>query len=347
MHKCGSSAIQQALSVNPVLHKQTGGRFLYAAINPAGDLLHGSALKRCLPASAESYVSTASWRELAKFDEVRMTLLRIKLGRICKADDMVILSNEGWGHKFAVFQRERILERLGLNCHVVIYVRPQVAWVNSAWWQWGVWEDMPFQQWVNTRRLEWHRVAEGWRNTPRVDKVTVRLLPRDIVTDFSGVIGSVLPEHLGEANVSLPGTVLRVLQRHRHLRPEAHSSEIEFVLARHLSMPKGKTPWVVPRPLIEKIIKQFSESNRMLLDYLDDEQKKIMMNDPAWWSAEFYADRRAEPLRAILPSAVEMDQLLASSFEALLNLDRQNRRLAAEKAQPLWKRLSNWLKTPH
>lgn len=341
MHKCGSSAIQQALSLHPVLEKESGnGRFVYAAITSDGWLLRGDALRREMAVRAQSYVSSASWRDLAGFGDVRMSLLRTLLGRLVRGNDSVILSNEGWGNQFAVFQRHRLLERMGLRCHVVVYVRPQVAWLNSAWWQWGAWGDMPLQRWANTRRLEWHRVVEGWRNTPGVEKVSVRLLPGDIVTDFARVIGAVTPPHRDEANVSLPGSVLRVLQRHRELRPDPHSSEIEFVLSRHLKMEKGKTPWVLPPELIDRILKQTHDSNISLMECLDDEQKALMQNDPAWWSDEYYADRKLEPCQPQEPNAAELDELVAALFDAMHKLDMRHRQmLAGGWSRPWWRRI--------
>lgn len=342
--KCGSSAIQQALSLHPVLQKNSGGRYLYAAITADGLMLQGDSLRQQLPARGQSYIASTSWKELAELGPARLAILKAMLGRILKADDTLILSNEGWSNHFGFFQQERLLESLGLNCHVVLYVRPQLAWLNSGWWQWGAWENKPLEQWVN-RKIDWYRVVEGWRNTSGVEKVTVRLLPKDIVTDFSRVIGAVPPPHLGETNVSLPGSVLRVLQRHRELRPDAHSPEIEFVLSRHLKMEKGKTPWVLPPELIERVLKQTHDSNKRLMDCLDDEQKLLMQNDPAWWSAEYYADRMVEPCQPQEPNAVELDGLVAASFEALRNLDRQYRALLADRADnSYWGRISRWFK---
>lgn len=342
MSKCGSSALQQAMSFSPVIRKKDGGQFVYAALHSSGLLSHGDALAQQAKIMPQSYVSSATWKELSEMGLAKTLFLKTALARLCAPRKTVILSNEGWGGRFAVFQEGKILEKLDLNCHVVLYVRPQIEWLNSAWWQWGAWSEVPMQQWAIKRRMLWHRLVEEWRNTPGVRKVTVRVLPRDIVADFSNVIGAVPFGDGALANASLPGSVLRVFQRHRHLRPDEHSSTIEFVLSRHLSLPKRKTPWVLPQKLVSTIISRCEESNRILLDYLEGDQKSLMQDNPAWWSADYYADRKVEPARAVKPVAEELDELAAASFKALLELDLQYRKLLSAQSGPWWRRLPGW-----
>src|SRR5262249_46899346 len=147
------------------------------------------------------------------------------------------LSNEGWGNEYAEFAEQRLLERLDIDAEIVLYVRPQVAWCNSAWWQWGAWNRNTFARWLDKQlmRIQWETIRAGWQAVPGVRAVHVRLLPEDILADFCALVGlDPLPPAV--INASLPEPVLRLFQRHRELRGGPHESALEFSIARHLRL---------------------------------------------------------------------------------------------------------------
>ncbi len=324
MPKCGSSALQSALSGSPELSGHDGRVLRYVALQRSGQLLQGSALSERAAVTQSGYVPSARLAQLGGFGALRRRILAGQLREAAADGARLLLSNEAWGHEHAQFRRMRFIEQLGLDAEVVIYVRPQVAWCNSAWWQWGAWKDVPLPRWLRNQqqRVRWTDVVSGWQQVPGVSKVSVRLLPQDIVADFCTLLGATAPAH-AEINPSLPEAVLRVFQRNRGLRATADDSAIEFAIGRHLRFEGAGTPWVLNAETCARIVQESHDSNLELLELLDKESRAQMRDDPAWWSAEFYAGRAVQPSRPPLPNAAQSDQLAAAALDALYRIDVQ------------------------
>ena len=324
MPKCGSSALQSAFSATPELKGHDGRALRYVALQRNGQLLHGNALRERAAISQSGYVPSARLARPGGFAVARRRYIVRQLHEAAHDGARLLLSNEAWGHEHAEFRGTRFLEKLGLDAEVVLYVRPQVAWCNSAWWQWGAWKDVPLQRWVRNQqqRTCWAEVVKGWRQVPGVAKVSVRLLPQDIVADFCTLLGAAAPVTTA-INPSLPEAVLRVFQRHRWLRPTADDSAIEFVIGRHLRFEGAGTPCVLDAESCARIVQQSHDGNLELLELLDDASRQRMRDDPAWWSAEFWADRGVQGWKPPPVNAAQSDQLAAAALDALYRLDAQ------------------------
>ncbi len=324
MPKCGSSALQAALSGTPELIGHDGRVLRYVALRRTGQLLHGSALQQRAAAKPSGYVNSARLAQMGGFGTLRRRKLAGLLRDVAADGARLLLSKEGWGHEHGQFRRMRFVEQIGLDAEVVIYVRPQVAWCNSAWWQWGAWRDVPLQRWLRNQQphLRWADVVQGWQQVPGVSKVSVRLLPPDIVQDFCALIGAPAPA-AAAINPSLPEAVLRVFQRHRGLRATADDAAIEFTIGRHLRFEGSGTPWVLDAQTCARIVHDCHDSNLELLELLDEPSRAQMRADPAWWSAEFYAGRTVQPWVPPPPDAAQSDQLAAAALDALSRLDGQ------------------------
>ena len=86
-----------------------------------------------------------------------------------------------------------------MRARVVAYVRPQIEWFNSAWWQWWTWRDefdTPadlLRQWRGGWRpgfMRWRTQLAPWLVNPSVDGLTVRLYRRDTLPDFLELLGA-------------------------------------------------------------------------------------------------------------------------------------------------------------
>ncbi|MBK7522589.1 MAG: hypothetical protein IPI75_21180 [Gammaproteobacteria bacterium] len=324
MPKCGSSALQLALSGSPELRDRDARALRYVALLGNGKLLQGSALRDRAANLSSGYVASVRVAHLGGFAGVRRRGVAGQLREAASGGARLLLSNEAWGHEHAEFRDTRILEQLGVDAEVVIYVRPQVAWCNSAWWQWGAWKDVPPQRWVRNQqqRVGWADVVKGWQQVPGVSKVHVRLLPPDIVADFCALLGAAAPL-TAAVNPSLPETVLRVFQRHRWLRATPDDSAIEFAIGRHLHFEGAGTPWVLDADTCARIVHESHGSNLELLELLDDESRARMRDDPAWWSAQFYAGRGVQGWKPPPANAAQSDQLAAAALDALFRVDTQ------------------------
>lgn len=331
MPKCGSSALQTALSLHPSLKGKGSGRAEYVALLARGRVLSGAALTARAGFAPSGYVLSTRAAFLASLDGVRLNRMRAALDQLRSGGARLLLSNEGWAREHRAFAESRILERLGLQSTVVLYVRPQAGYCNAAWWQWGAWTRAPMPRWVRKQLplLHWSDVVDGWRDVPGVSEVKVRLLPPAIVGDYCRLLGLEPIEEV-VANPGLPPSVLRLFQQHRELRQGAHDSDIEFILGRHLALQPAGSPWVLNQALVGEIIEACREGNLRLCEQLDPSQRAAMRADAAWWSAEHYAARTVEPWQPRALPAAEAERLATAAFLALSRLDERYRRLAEE-----------------
>lgn len=318
--KCGSSALQRFLSLNPILPLRAGGRLIYAAIQKDGSILTGAQLKRRAVTSISNYANSAP------FGYITRQPMKFEIPEAGKKD-VVVLSSEGWRKEFDRLKIQDALAPFG-EVEALMYVRPQTEYINSAYWQWGAWSDLSFDDWFASilDDAKWYRSAQAWKKSPRVKKLTVRIVPKDVVTDFLEFIGaapSVLEAHDGKRlNSSLSDSILRVLQRHRELRPSSHQPDIDFVLEKHFGHLPGKPAWVLKPEHIETIVSGCKTDNKKLKGLLSDDQAEAMTNDPKWWEV-VVPDRNLADPGVIDPIDPDADALLATAFSDLLKAERE------------------------
>ncbi len=312
--KCGSSALQAALTANPILPLLAGGFRTYTCIGNDGRVIAG---RNIVPNRIFGYRTSVNARELGGRPDSVFTNARAALEQV----EQPIMSNEGLlcGH----VDGRVFLDRLGLPVDVVAYVRPQVEYFNSAWWQWGAWSDAAHDPWTVQRikRSQYHTYLSEWAAIPQVRSVTVRLLPTDVVTDFLttfGVDTADLPPPV-RTNSSLPSAVLRLLQRNKYLYFR-YPGQLDFVLPRLVALDRlAKAPWVVDQTLARRIVNRTRDGNLKLLEMLDPDSAAIMRADPRWWDAAVYADRTVESFDPPEPESSETERLAVALIEAILD----------------------------
>jgi hypothetical protein len=327
MPKCGSSALQTYLS-SQAFAETCHRRYAYVALQEKGGVLAGSELLERAAASAFAYCSSHDAKLVAELTARERNAALASFKALGQKYDTLILSSEGWGPLPQLFADDCLFSDDALEVTVVAYVRPQLEWMNSAWWQWGAWADVPMMKWVNRNRsrAQWDRLLEHWSAKPWVKQVDVRLLEGDVVQDFMGYLGYPIPPQ-PRANQSLPETVLRLFQRNRQLRPGPHDSAIEFVLARHLKLDAGKSPWVLRPKMIGPLIEFYRQENERLVRKLPEEQRQKILGDPRWWDAEVYAQRETSKVMVGKLRADDVEPLAVAALDAIKRMDAEIRRL--------------------
>ena len=330
MSKCGSSALQTVLSIDPDFISNAGIPIKYIAIaEKTLEIFNGNHLVEHANKIGTYAKSGNSIFKIANSDSNYFSRLKSNLQELrSQHPGKIIISNEGYGLQNELFQKSGILEKLELDCEVVFYIRPQVLWLNSAWWQWGAWEDLSLNEFIARRlpSMMWGDLARYWQAIPGVKKVTVRLLKGDVVSDFFSVIGA--PPRLGaEINKGLPARILRLFQRHRELRPNKSSSAIDFLITKNCKFNNSTPPWVLTNTEINSIVDACFSSNCLLGDYLDEQQKLLMRNDPAWWTPNHYADKVAEFWGATDAEDKDADDILLALINGLVKLNEANRKI--------------------
>lgn len=292
--KCGSSALQHALSLSPRL-ATVDGVFEYCAFGLRGKLLRGNTLSEAAQSSPFGYATCPTVPPLEHVAGFR------RAGRSLK--DMLatgaspILSNEGWIYSAEQFAGERLLEAMGLRPRVVAFVRPPIEWLNSAWWQWGAWTGAPLDRWIRNAltRSDWHQHLRAWSEVGGVVSVGAIVLGNDVVGQFHADLGAKPPVSRARYNTALPEGLLRFFQRNRAFRPGPHDSSIEFILARHLGSPDTTAPWVMTPELCRFVMDRLSPGIEALKPFLSQEDARRLDEDPAWRDPDHYRDRELAP----------------------------------------------------
>jgi hypothetical protein len=222
-----------------------------------------------------------------------------------------------------------VLEAMGSRVMVVLYVRPQVSWLNSAWWQWGAWSGVDLATWLNRSlaSANWFTIAQRWLTVPGVEDLRIRLATKDIVADFASMIGCDMKPG-PRLNGSLDGSILRLFQKRRELRPGPHDSLIDVVLSRRLGgLSQTGAPWVIDADRTADLIRHFEASNKDLLELLEPDVRTEMLNDPSWWYPAAYSNKKVEDHsgRQLTPSEVE--DLAVKAIQALMSVEAELARL--------------------
>lgn len=297
--KCGSSALQAALSAAPTILKTDGSEVNYAAFEPRkSKILDKKELYESR--GLHGYKSSPSAGAILKsnLDSLRKEILSYPTE--------LVFSSEGW--LFEPTQWENLLLELNVNAKVVVYVRPQVPVLNSAWWQWGAWSNEEFDDWMSHRLQAslWGKRVKRWAAMKGVSDLIVRPVPSDIVSDFySAILDAPAPTNGGRPNPSLPATVLRLFQRNRSLRPSAHNSRIDFALSSVLGNNEPSI-WVLNDKWIKKILEETQPDNELLMTFMDTESADCVRDDPRWWRSDAFAEKVSENPN---PQPIDPDKL--------------------------------------
>jgi hypothetical protein len=326
--KCGSSALQHFLSEHPTLSSE-GSKFEYIALADNGHLLRGRRLMRLARLHPGGYEnSTTLISSLASKPKCGAALNEILAKGI-----NIIMSHEYWAHQWNAFAKSGLLGNLARPVIVVAYVRPQVEWLNSAWWQWFYWGNQfttpeDFVLSPRAGEMDWSANLQQWRTLPNVVRVIPRLLAADVVTDFLSQLGVCLPEGADEkntVNTTLTLPMLTAIKKVAGLRG-VHNSGVDFYLQRYAPI-LGKKPWAIPPNLASRIIERMTLSNERLMEMLDPESRQIMAEDPRWWSAVPFADRTVDDPAKHRLSEAESNTLINGILPALVRAEKQIFRL--------------------
>jgi hypothetical protein len=327
MSKCGSSSLQNYLSSSEFYEVAKLNRIGYAVIDSSGNLLLGSPLIKKASESNFGYITSCSGTDISAFDKTTKKNLLRGIASLKIDYDTLILSNEGWGSNPSHFLNDVFLSNKAFKITILAFVRPQIEWLNSAWWQWGAWTETPFRRWIksNIPKAMWFKLLSEWKNKKWVRNVEIKLLSSDIVEDFNTFLGLPHKSNLSpkKINVSLPEVILRLYQRNRNLRPGPHASEIDFILSKHITLDGNQTPWVIPHSLAKFLLEHYYRDNENLLTLLSSEQKREMQSNNLWWSVDCYLTRLVKPANKTQLKGHDLEPLLVSALEAIVRLNNE------------------------
>ncbi len=316
--KCGSSALQTALTAAPDHKDSAGQRYRYVGTGTVeGRIypLYGGVVRRLGRSSEFGY---SCWPNLrasnlplsGHADPVWDALQRV-MQNASQQGHVPMLSNEGWIGAAAAFGTHFLAEP-GRRADVVAFVRPPLDWVNAAYWQWGVWTGYGFRDWLRLSKMRYALGAQlaQWA---ALDAVTLHVGPsgQDVVAGFGQRFGLNLTA--GQAVNSAASPAFIGLQlRHRRFRRDGHDSAVEFVLQRWCGRYTARKPWAILPDDIADLQAESAADVGALLAVCAPGDAQALLQDPRWLSAEPY--HRMAP-----PAGLEDREGLAELHRALLD----------------------------
>lgn len=339
--KNGSSALQTALSKKPVLQVKDSfsSKLIYVAIDNSGQIYAGKELSDKALYSPQKYLASTDLYKTNWSDKIyekiqsRLSLLSDN------GKNIIVMSNEGWSHQADLFENSSFFEKLTLNAKAICYIRNPVELINSAWWQWGAWSGHSFEEVLGViipMLSNLYVELEKWQKLIGEKNVTVKILPKDIVSDFAYFAGldNSLKNVSNRSNKSLPGEFLRFFQIHGELRPSMHDSSIDFILSEvfNLDSECDKTPWVLTKDLMKLILRETKAGNEKLFEMLDKESKESFLKDPKWREIDAFDDKEIvspDCIDLCLPNE-KIDQMLFQSIQIIKKMYLENLGLKQE-----------------
>ena len=288
--KTGSSALQAYLRRHPKLG--TPRRHRYVVIDGAGGVFDGEHSRARGASRPHQYLASTShlWKR-EDLEEIGK-----RLGTL-GTHGVLVLSQEDWARTGRDCLEAQALQRMGVRAQVVAYVRPQIEWFNSGWWQWWTWHEEfktpadVLERWRN-EFLCWRKQLDWWARNPNVSELTVRLYRRDTISDFLKVVGATAEaaseQYSGESfaiaisyqDAEVRNRICEDLIRHRST-PCFGSICLRRNHLRGRSGPED----------MQRIVEGCHEDNKALMELLSPEDAEEMRHDPRWWSIEPYRER--------------------------------------------------------
>lgn len=300
--KCGSSALQRALSAHPVMTGTDGRPYRYLAARLSGGRIAPVQGRRLCAMAGCSVHGYAAWPNITRDDDpdAYWPAVAGAMAGALRHGRVPILSSEGWiAHASAapVLLRDTGLEVLD----VAAYVRPPLDWLNAAWWQWVVWHMGRFrlpevERWLTRVRFDPALQLAGWAAAPGV-RLRVESAGGDVVGRFAQCYGLPLAAG-GRVNAAPPAALTGFLLRNRRFRPTAHDSATEFVVQRWCRFAPGVRLWAFQPRFATAVWPRLRQEAQVLLDALPPEMAARLSAEPGWSSLDpYWARLKAGPTR--------------------------------------------------
>ena len=287
--KCGSSALQTALSMTPDLRAADGTQYRYTAAHSLGGkwrVEHGTRLTNLAKMSAYGYIT---WPNLARAQSVPkyFDTMRKVLQQGQREGHVPILSCEGWINHANTFG-ENLAEWDYPPVDVVVFLRPVVDWMNAAFWQWGVWSNHQLDGWMARSNMPYSFADDiaAWAKIPNV-RIIVRSQRPDVLAKFATLYDLDL-EGERQSNVSSSPALIGFLMRNRKYRPNGHEGANEFIVQRWCPPVLSEKLWAVGTRHVQKLRKVSMRSLRVFKETLEPEDIEDLLTDPRWTDERLY-----------------------------------------------------------
>ena len=294
--KCGSSSLQRFLSTNGLFLNNQNKYFEYRCFSKKG-ILSPEKIKLLSSKNKKGYESSMSFIKILDFEETKLNGMidKNKIQNVDKLDQ--IFSCEDWyrglkKEKFISILSKFLVDNNEDKLIFIAFLKSPVLWINSAWWEWGAWQSNKnkyyFEDWLEKMiiNVNWYRHFKLFNLLNKNHQLILKPIKKDIIIDFSKILN--LKEDLRlieRINTGLPIEILKFYLKYPKL-----SSILKKTLFKKKNF-VGNVPWILSQSNIRTILYNTYESNKKLLNLMEEEDKNFLINDRSWWDIDFYKNK--------------------------------------------------------
>lgn len=299
--KCASSSLQSYLSEKFVSNDfQTSpyaGRYKYLSVFADGRVGDGLASYPFAEIAAQP---------LAIFEAA---LAQLEPGQ------SAIMSCEGWGPEIMQLDLAAVFARLNVALEIFCVVRPPIEWINSGWWQWGVWSGQSIADWVqqaipNTLYADW---LQAYARLPGLQRLEVVDLSQQPLARFKAFLG-VDDDWDQRVNVAThPALLEHLIKFKEHYQRLPHDSSVERRLNSLLKLPSARVAMALNQEMRSSILVQTQASARRLLDSFISQDENLYTT----FADRYFSDAAYRDLAVVEGNTIATD---AERDDLLLNL---------------------------
>ena len=297
LDKSGSSSIQQYLSENAYFKNSQNKLIEYKCLTKNG-VLNGDQIKDSSHKEPSGYLSSIGLNKLADFSSKEFDDLKF----LNDVDNDLIYSCEGW---YRGLKQKKLFSNLlkflegsiERELIFVAFLRAPVLWINSAWWQWGAWENRninDFEEWLEKSTLNccWFRYFSEIQKFKKKYKLVLKPLTNKLIPDLENILDINGKYKIPDVvNKSLPIEVLKLYLEYPFFRPNSHQNSFDYIFSKLISksnMKQYKTPWILSNENIRFILNKTQKSNEQVIKLMELDDQKYILNDPSWWDFDYY-----------------------------------------------------------
>jgi len=276
--KCASTTLQGYFS-RALAHETSDlsneWRYKYFNIRPSAPgqniVISGDEIDNWMRHFRYRYISSMGFESI-KYG-LRESLHAVQ--QACDNGVVPILSFEHWDFDILKHPEVKtILEDLDFAISVYLVVRPPVDWLNSAWWQWGAFTNLPVEEWARGKIIEadlnydFYNAYREWENVKTVAEIKVVEISQDPLSQFQDWV-KMPRSNQGNLNVRTHPALLEWLVKNKERTGRVVDPGVEFRLNEMLSLPVHPSPFVINHELCRGCIESVFENSVRLLDVIE------------------------------------------------------------------------------
>jgi len=272
----------------------------------------------------------------AKDSEAHLRIVMEKFQQLldyCRKNSLeqIVVSNEGWRFPWWIALMKDISARFSLKTRVIVYLRRQDKYLESAWKQWG--HKLPgcenIFDYEKKLKLDWFAVLQHWKEAFGAGAITVvpyekSAIGDNIIINFLHQLGiremgkmTGPPPEFGFSNDGFNNDVIEIMKYSRVLLKSEHDNTLIDFMNQNLSEVFKKKPMeeyslLSPKARLE-IVGKYSESNRRIAaEYLGRSEGEL-----------FTEPLPAENEKWVGPEPLSIEKVIPVFLDIMVNQQKQ------------------------